>query len=142
VKRLLPDRKREKPQIVLTNLIDVILLLVFFFMITSSFAKEKKQLPIQLPKAASGAVIESETLSFQIDEKGRIFSGGAELDSIQVLEKVKEYVSGSGDRPIVVEADEKVDYGKVVFLLDLVKTSGGMNIGLATRQEKTLHSRK
>ncbi len=138
MKRLLPDRPREKPQIMVTNLIDVILLLVFFFMITSSFAKETRKLPLDLPKASSSAVIEGETLAFQVTRDGQIFAAGETLDLGSVAGKVTDWLAEDRNRGILVEADKEANYGIIVGLLDVIRSSGGANIGLSTRpaQEK------
>lgn len=133
MKKLLPDRPREKPQIVLTNLIDVILLLVFFFMITSSFARDTKKIPLNLPKAGTATAVEGDTLIFQVDAEGRILSGGKLLDQTQISSKVVEYLGGNAERPLIIEADEAVNYGKVIGLLDLIRSSGGTNLGLSTK---------
>ncbi|HNW36177.1 MAG TPA: biopolymer transporter ExbD [Candidatus Ozemobacteraceae bacterium] len=133
MKKLLPERHREKPQIVVTNLIDVVLLLVFFFMITSSFAKDAKKLPVELPKASSGAAIEGETLSFQVDREGTVMMAGAQIDENEIMTKVSEYVAEDVNRPILIEADEAANYGRVVQVLDKIRTAGGINVGLSTK---------
>lgn len=133
MKKLLPERRREKPQIVVTNLIDVILLLVFFFMITSSFAKDAKKLPIELPKASSGAAIEGETLSIQVDRDGKVMLAAALIEESELSAKVTEYVAADVNRPILLEADEAANYGRVVEILDKIRTAGGINVGLSTK---------
>ena len=133
MKRLLPERRKEKPQIVVTNLIDVILLLVFFFMITSSFAKDARKVPLELPQAGSATVSEGESLTFQLDREGRVFAAGKGLDLTGIPVTVKEYLGGGRERLIMVEADQSLDYGKVMSVLDVIRSSGGTNIGLATR---------
>ncbi|MBP7633132.1 biopolymer transporter ExbD [Candidatus Ozemobacteraceae bacterium] len=133
MKKLLPERRREKPQIVVTNLIDVILLLVFFFMITSSFAKDAKKLPVELPKASSGVAIEGETLSFQVDRDGNVMLSGALIQEEELSTRVAEYVAGDVNRPVLLEADESANYGRVVQVLDRIRTAGGINVGLSTK---------
>ena len=133
MKRLLPERRKEKPQIVVTNLIDVILLLVFFFMITSSFAKDNRKVPLELPQAGSATVSEGESLTLQLDREGRVYSAGRDVEISTIPIVVKEYLGGGRERLIMVEADQSLDYGKVMSVLDLIRSSGGTNIGLATR---------
>jgi len=133
VKKLLPERKREKPQIILTNLIDVILLLVFFFMITSSFAKDSKKVPIDLPHASSAVAIDGETLKFQADKDGNVIISGQIIDLENISSKVADYLAEDRSRSILVEADKELNYGRVIQILDLIRTAGGINIGLSTR---------
>jgi len=133
VKKLLPERKREKPQIIVTNLIDVILLLVFFFMVTSTFARDSKKLPIDLPRASSGVLIEGETLTFQVTAEKKVMLRGEQIFTEAVEQKVREYLAEDPNRAILIEADKTVDYGTVIQLLDVVRTAGGSNLGLSTR---------
>lgn len=133
MKKLLPERKREKPQIILTNLIDVILLLVFFFMITSSFAKDSKKVPIDLPHASSAVAIDGETLKFQADKDGNVIISGQIIDLENISSKVADYLAEDRSRSILVEADKELNYGRVIQILDLIRTAGGINIGLSTR---------
>jgi len=133
VKKLLPERKREKPQIIVTNLIDVILLLVFFFMVTSTFARDSKKLPIDLPRASSGVLIEGETLTFQVTAEKKVMLRGEQIFTEAVDQKVREYLAEDPNRAILIEADKTVDYGTVIQLLDVVRTAGGSNLGLSTR---------
>lgn len=133
MKKLLPERKREKPQIILTNLIDVILLLVFFFMITSSFAKDQRQIPVNVPTAQSGATLDENVVSLQVSENGHIFLSGQEITLAELGTRLPEVLRDSPGTSIVVEADQQVDYGKIIGLLDVVRQAGGSNIGLSVR---------
>ncbi len=135
MKKLLPDKKKVRPQIVVTNLIDIILLLVFFFMITSSFARNNEKLPINVPKASTAQTMESENFSVQISKNGRIFVAGKEISEKDLDSSVKTWVTRSPDRPVLVEADAEANYGKIVSVLDLMRKAGAANIGLATKPE-------
>jgi biopolymer transport protein ExbD len=135
LKKLLPEKKKQKPQIIVTNLIDIILLLVFFFMITSSFARNNEKLPVNVPKASTAQTMESENFSVQITKDGRIFISGKNIEEKLLVEKVKTWVSKSPDRPVLVEADEEANYGKIVTVLDIMRKAGAANIGLATKPD-------
>ncbi len=136
MKKLLPNRKKSKPQIVVTNLIDVILLLVFFFMITSSFANNIKKVPVNLPGASNSASVEGENLSVQITKDGKIHAQGKVLTVQKLEEVVKKYVSNAPSRPLLVEADKAASYGRIVQVLDTLRKAGGNNLGLSTTMEK------
>lgn len=133
MKRLLHDRKRNKPQIVVTNLIDVVLLLVFFFMITSSFATNKEKLPVNVPKAGNSASIEKDNLSIQVGKNAQVFVAGKVVTLEELQEQVKTWTKASPERPIMLEADEEASYGKIVTVLDHIRNAGGTNLGLTTK---------
>lgn len=133
MKKLLPETRKNKPQIIVTNLIDVILLLVFFFMITSSFARENRKLEIDLPSASTSAVIEGETMNVQIDREGALMLNGKGLSVEELKSEVVKYVAQDHTRTILVEADTKANYGEIIKILDGIRAAGGINIGLSTR---------
>jgi biopolymer transport protein ExbD len=132
LKSLLPERKKNKPQIVVTNLIDVVLLLVFFFMITSSFATNKEKVPVNVPKASNSTSIEKENLTVQIGKNSLIFIAGKQVESEALKEQIKVWTKNSPERPILVEADKDANYGRIVTVLDQIRSSGASNIGLTT----------
>ncbi|MFZ5951234.1 MAG: ExbD/TolR family protein [Candidatus Rifleibacteriota bacterium] len=135
MKKLLPEKKKSRPQIMVTNLIDIILLLVFFFMITSSFARNNEKLPINVPKASTAQSMENENFTVQISKNGRIFVSGKEISETVLVENVKTWVTRSPDRPVMVEADSEANYGKIIAVLDSMRKAGAANIGLATKPE-------
>ena len=135
MKKLLPKRLKSQPQIVVTNLIDVVLLLVFFFMITSSFAANEKKLPVNVPKASAAVSMEKDNMTVQVTKNGNIYIAGKQVDSKSLDEQIKKWVVYSPDRPVMVEADEGTNYGKVINVLDQIRTSGAINVGLATKPE-------
>ena len=136
LKKLLPKKAKTQPQIVVTNLIDVVLLLVFFFMITSSFAANEKKLPVNVPKASAAVSMEKDNMTVQVTKTGNVFIAGKAVDTKELDEQIKKWVASSPDRPVMVEADEGTNYGNVIKVLDQIRTSGAINVGLATKNEK------
>lgn len=132
MKKLLPERKKEKPQIIVTNLIDVILLLVFFFMITSTFAQNKTQIQLNVPKAANSSEIEAKPLIVQINKAGEVFVYGKSITNAKLQEVIKDCIKKTPAPQVMVEADKNADYGNVISTLDLIRGAGAFNIGLST----------
>lgn len=135
MKKLLPEKRKLRPQIVVTNLIDIILMLVFFFMITSSFARNQEKLPVNVPKASSATTMEIDNMTVQIAKNGHLFVSGKQVEMTDLTEQIKTWTQNSPDRPILVEADQDANYGRIVFVLDAIRNAGAVNIGLATRPE-------
>lgn len=135
MKKLLPKRHKTPPQIVVTNLIDVVLLLVFFFMITSSFAANEKKLPVNVPKASAAVSMEKDNMTVQVTKNGNVFIAGNQVDAKSLDEQIKKWITSSPDRPVMVEADEGTNYGKVIKVLDSIRNSGAVNVGLSTKPE-------
>jgi biopolymer transport protein ExbD len=107
VKKLLPDKRKQKPQIAVTNLIDVMLMLVFFFMITASFARNQEKLPVEVPKAANATTMETDNMTVQIAKNGRTYLAGKPVEMTELTSAIKTWVTNSPDRPVMVEADKE-----------------------------------
>jgi biopolymer transport protein ExbD len=135
VKKLLPDKRKQKPQIAVTNLIDVMLMLVFFFMITASFARNQEKLPVEVPKAANATTMETDNMTVQIAKNGRTYLAGKPVEMTELTSAIKTWVTNSPDRPVMVEADKDANYGRIIHVLDQIRSNGAVNIGLATRPE-------
>lgn len=129
-------RRRITPQVNITSLIDVVLLLLIFFMISTTFITQPG-IRINLPKAAStvkNVVQESNTIVISADNS--IFINRQEVRDAQelqnILSKMREEQTGD---LIVVKADESVAHGIVVSVMDIAKTSGFNRIAIATRSK-------
>ncbi len=129
-------RKRQRivPQVNITSLIDVVLLLLIFFMISTTFVTQPG-IRVNLPKAKSRTKdIAQELNTVIITAENTIFINRQKVPGIEELRNIlvelrQEY---QGDL-IVVKADENVAHGLVVGVMDIAKTSGFSRIAIATR---------
>lgn len=126
-----PDE--EQAGINLTSLIDVVFLLLIFFMITSTFIKVERKLDLQLPEAKAAEVEQKERKPIQIemDKRGRITLDG-QLVTMKALEaKLKEF---QGKRKsAVVRADRRLKHGTVTAVLGLARDAGIREIAIAVK---------
>lgn len=125
------NRTRYAADINLTSLVDIIFNLLLFFILTASVA-EHPGIDLSLPKAESANVdLSTQDLSIVLAEDGTIFVKDKALD----LERLKEMIgtfSQKKDSRVVLQADQSVPYGKVVGIIDLVRSYGIGNISIAT----------
>ena len=105
-------------------------------MITSSFAANEKKLPVNVPKASASVSMEKDNMTVQVTKTGDVFIAGKSIDSKSLNEQIKKWVASSPDRPVMVEADEGTNYGKVISVLDQIRSAGAINVGLATKPDK------
>ncbi len=126
-----PDE--EQAGINLTSLIDVVFLLLIFFMITSTFIKIERKLDLQLPEAKAAEVEQKERKPIQIemDRGGRITLDG-QLVTMKALEtRLKEF---QGKRKsAVVRADRRLKHGTVTAVLGLCRDAGIREIAIAVK---------
>jgi biopolymer transport protein ExbD len=113
-----------------TPLVDVTLVLLIIFMVTAKIIVSSG-MPMDLPKAASGEAIQT-VFSVELfsDGKTRVDSALVESDDA-VGGLAKEAKAKNKDLRAVVRADKKVDWGRVVHVLDLLRRSGVVKIAFA-----------
>lgn len=131
---LFRKRRRIVPQVNITSLIDVVLLLLIFFMISTTFVTQPG-IRVNLPKAASKVNnVAQESHTIVITEENTIFIDSQQVRNIEELRAL--LVTLRQEQPedlIVVKADESVAHGVVVGVMDVAKTSGFSRIAIATR---------
>jgi biopolymer transport protein ExbD len=112
-------------------MVDVVLLLVIFFMLASNLNKPERAFPVILPQAGSAQVQPQGPLVVGLSQAGRLSLDGTELSS-QALEAALREALKRGSRPIVLEADLGTTHGTVVKVISLIRAAGGQNVQIAT----------
>ncbi|ANO51134.1 ExbD/TolR family protein [Woeseia oceani] len=134
-------RPRAEPEVNLTSLIDVVLLLLIFFMVSTSFVKQS-QISIRLPQAETSAVVEEkpQQLEIMITEQGTYLINGRELvnnrpETIRnALEKLSD---GNTSLPLTISADASAKHQHVVTAMDVAGRLGFSQISIATLNDPT-----
>lgn len=119
----------------LTSLIDVVFLLLIFFMVSTSFVDFTRRLDIQLPESESGAeVVEKKSFLVEVGVEKRISLNGEPV-ALEALEgRLKAGVEGGEfKRSLILKADRRLDYGYVVRVMGLVSQAGVRDISLAMK---------
>ena len=123
----------EEVGISLTSLIDVIFLLLIFFMVTTTIIDPSRRLDIQLPQAkAASAESQSTPVTIEIGQRGEITLNGEKVD-LPGLETRLRAMGRNGRKSALVRADRRLDYGRVVAVLGICRASGLQDIGIAVR---------
>lgn len=140
------DDNTEELQINLTPLIDVVFLLLIFFMVTTTFSKES-QLRIKLPEAStkSKQQTDKDVIEIQISSAG-LFSirGPSDNKAKQLLSSsprdlrlaIKDAGQGQSDRVVVIRADRNTPHEAVIRAMDASRRQGHTHITFATQQSK------
>ena len=129
-------RERTEPEVNLTSLIDVVFLLLIFFMVSTSFVKQS-QLSIRLPQADNSNVIADvpEFIDLMITEQGTYLVNGRELinNKPETIRNALQKISG-GDTslPITISADANARHQYVITAMDVAGKLGFVQINIAT----------
>ena len=129
-------RSRAQPEVNLTSLIDVVLLLLIFFMVSTSFVKQS-QIAIHLPQADSAAVVEEvpEQIDIMITATGTYLVNGRELINNRpetIRNALRKVSAGNSNLPMTVSADANAKHQYVVTALDVAGRLGFVKINIAT----------
>lgn len=133
----LQDEDREEPEINLTSLIDVVFLLLIFFMVSTTFDRQAL-LRLELPEAAT-AEAESvpQLIEVTISDNGQIFIDDQLLTDntrAAVQAVLAERREAAPDAPLVVRADARASHGLVLLVLDAAAAEGIGRVGIATME--------
>jgi biopolymer transport protein ExbD len=118
----------------LTPLIDMVFLLLIFFLLTSFFARPS--IPVDLPRASEAEVTERQDITITIEKEGRIMLNGEYLPARR-LEKTLEWIYLSTDaKEAVIQSDKDVPFGRVVEVMDITKRAGAEGISFLVESQE------
>lgn len=119
----------------ITPLIDILFILLLFFILTSTFDLEsEKAIDITLPETESEQVVETpEIFRITVDANSRIFLDSAEITVDQLLSSAERKQTSGNEFVTVISADEKASHGAVMKVLDALRISGITNINIQVK---------
>lgn len=106
-----------------TPLVDVVLVLLIIFMVTATFIV-RESIEVQLPRAASGGESVGVTVNLILDQEGKLYLDGAEVTMEAARQALREVAGRDADAKAIISADKRLAHGRVVEIIDLVKTEG------------------
>jgi len=130
-------RKDDVPEVNITPLIDIVFLLLIFFMISTTF-KQEFEVGIELPQAESESKLVDKVLEISIDKKGTYFLNGKKLinsKSGTIKQALKKTADGNLKLPVIISADGETPHQAVIRAMDAAKQLGFSRLTFATQQE-------
>lgn len=115
-----------------TSLIDVLFVLLLFFLVTATFVKESG-VTVRRPAAASSDGVATGVMRISIASSGSIYYAGKPVDLAEVGSLVRQYMTENPAAGVIVIADETVPTGRVVSVMDAARIAGAKDVAIATR---------
>ncbi len=134
---MLIRRKKRTPyqiQAPLTSLIDIVFMLLIYFLLTTNFMVDEG-IKIKLPQANASAPQIKQELTITVDREGRTFLLNRQIPDDMLFNELKKIISGQKDRLVIVKADRLVVLNKAVRVMDIAKAAGAGRLCLATEKD-------
>jgi biopolymer transport protein ExbD len=133
---LIHRKKKARYQIQspLVSLIDIVFMLLIYFLLTTSFIVDEG-IKIKLPHAKAAAPQTQQEITVYVDRDGRVFLSNKQVPNDLLFKRLKEMIGGQKDRLVVVKADRSVLLNNVVHVMDIAKAAGAERLCLATQKD-------
>ena len=117
-----------------TPLVDITLVLLIIFMVTTSYIV-RQSIDVNLPRAANGGETIGQTMMVVIHADGSLFIDGSPADETQLRERAQQAKAKDVDAKALIAADTDARHGAVIHVIDLLKTEGINKFGLNIEKE-------
>jgi len=116
-----------------TSLIDVMFLLLIFFMVTSTF-KNQLAINLVLPRSSTATETVSTPTVLYLTAEGRVYLNDVLMEQEDLPRELERLQAATGDDRLVMSADQDANHGDVVELIDIIKNSGYTRVSISARK--------
>jgi biopolymer transport protein ExbD len=114
-------------------MIDVIFAILTFFIISSLLLSRSQTLPVNLPKAASAELQQRTRMTVTVEESGSIALNREPITLGDLQDAVRQRMGQAKESVVLIHADEAVNHGRVVAVMDELRAIDGATLGISTR---------
>jgi biopolymer transport protein ExbD len=129
-------RKRRAPTIIIVSLVDILTILLIFFVVSTTFKKDQPEVQINLPesKTATNAPAETEHAIVTVNQSDEVMLDNKTI-AVDQLEAAVRDLSNERRATLVLQADKKASFGVIIKVMDALKLAGVRNLPAFTRGE-------
>lgn len=129
-------RKRRAPTIIIVSLVDILTILLIFFVVSTTFKKDQPEVQINLPesKTATNAPAETEHAIVTVNQNDEVMLDNKTI-AVDQLEAAVRDLSNERRATLVLQADKKASFGVIIKVMDALKLAGVRNLPAFTRGE-------
>ncbi|MCU7959043.1 MAG: biopolymer transporter ExbD [gamma proteobacterium symbiont of Bathyaustriella thionipta] len=124
------DEDSEPAEINLAPMLDILFILLIFFLVTTSFVRESG-IQVERPAASSAQAAEASSIMLAIAADGEIWLDGDSVDLRRLKQPLSRLHALTPEAPVVIQADRKADVGLLVRVMDQVRLAGIQDIAIA-----------
>ena len=131
-------REKTQPLVMIIPMIDIMLFLLVFFMISTIYMVQTNTLPVSLPQSSTAKQeTRPNVVPITVLETGDVLFDKDSVPNKQLAEKIHKALAQDKNAIFVVRGDKAARYESVVAVLDLLKKSGAQRISIATEMERS-----
>ena len=125
------ERKEEPKGIDISPLIDMVFILLIFFMVSTTFVKDMK-IDLDRPSASSADTASTKAIRVYIDKAGEVFLNGEPVRVWVLQSRLRDLLKTSTNKSLLVVTDEVVPSARLVEVVDQGRLAGAQDVGVAT----------
>jgi len=126
---------RKTPDINISPLVDMVFLLLIFFVVTTTFSRETGVV-VRKPKAKTASFLSKESILVAVTREGSIHINDRQVDLDELHRIIKDALDGSHDSSVIIIADKGSLTGRIIEVMDECKSAGARNLSLAALKEQ------
>jgi biopolymer transport protein ExbD len=128
------DSLEDESALNITPLIDVVFLLLIFFMVATTYAERERAMELELPRAESGTQSTElpDELVLNVFRDGRVVLGDREVDGATLRASLAEAAGRNRDMPVTSRGDAHVEHARIVAVMDACAQAGLSNLSVGT----------
>ncbi|MEM8778471.1 MAG: biopolymer transporter ExbD [Cyanobacteria bacterium P01_G01_bin.49] len=130
----LPDEIDAPAEINIVPMIDVIFSILAFVIISTLFLTRSEGLPVNLPSAKTAQPQKTKQINITIESDGNVFLDRQPIQLDSLKGKVGTLIGQNQEGLVIINADERVNHGRVVKVMDLVRQVQGAKLAIATQK--------
>lgn len=127
-------KKEQVSDVDMSPLIDMVFILLIFFMVSSTFVKDMK-LDLERPGASSATRASSKVIRVYIDKTGETYVDGQPVKTWAIQGKLRDMMRASTEKSVLVVTDEGIAVQKLIDVVDQCRLSGAKDVAVATQKE-------
>lgn len=125
------DESGEQANVDMTPLIDVVFILLIFFILSASF-QQQNQIKVERPNSQVTDSISNVSITVSVDEQGQIWFDNQPVEVELLTSRVKQKAAQASNVSVVIDVDKSVDSGRLIQVVDKVRIAGVNNVAVAT----------
>ena len=127
-------RNQDEASVDISPLIDMVFILLIFFMVTTTFVKDAK-VELDRPSAASATSASTKAIRVTLDRRGDVYVDGRPVRPWMLQSTIREQLRGAKERPILVITDAAVRAQKLLDVIDECRLAGAQDVAVAAERE-------